>query len=120
MSSKDPLIHAYVRGLRRNPTPAEAILWEALRRNQVDGVHFRRQHPLDHYVVDFCAPRLKLIIEVDGEQHKGQTEYDQMRTADLERKGYQVLRFWNRQVLDDLEGVLKAINNTIENRRVQN
>ena len=117
MSSKDPLIHAYVRDLRSNPTPAEARLWEALRRNQLYGVHFRRQHPIDGYVVDFCAPRLKLIIEVDGGQHKDQTEYDQMRTADLARKGYQVLRFWNRQVLDDLNGVVRIIKEKIVEKR---
>ncbi len=119
MSSKDPLIHAYVRDLRRNPTPAEAMLWEALRRNQLYGVHFRRQHPIEHYVVDFCAPRLKFIIEVDGGQHKGQTEYDQMRTADLARKGYQVLRFWNRQVLDDLDGVVRVIKEKIVEKRLE-
>jgi very-short-patch-repair endonuclease len=117
MSSKDPLIHACVRDLRRNPTPAEASLWQALRRNQIDGVHFRRQHPIDAYIVDFCAPRLKLIVEVDGSQHKDQQEYDQMRTADLERKGYKVLRFWNHQVLNDLEGVLQEIKSAIAGRK---
>lgn len=117
MSSKDPLIHAYVRDLRRNPTPAEAKLWQALRGNQLAGVHFRRQHPLGTYIVDFCAARLKLVIEVDGAQHKDQNDYDQLRTAELQRKGYQVLRFWNRQVLDDLDGVLRVIKEIIAEKR---
>ena len=119
MSSKDPLIHAYVRDLRSNPTPAEAKLWESLRKNQIYNVHFRRQHPIDGYIVDFCALRLKLIIEVDGGQHKDQTEYDQMRTADLELKGYQVLRFWNRHVLDNLDGVLRVIKEKIVEKRLE-
>jgi len=117
MSSKDPLIHAYVRDMRSHPTPAEAKLWKALRKNQIDGVHFRRQHPIEHYVADFCAPRLKLIIEVDGSQHKDQSEYDQMRTADLARKGYQDLRFWNSQVLDDLDEVIRVIKEKIVEKR---
>ncbi len=115
MSSKDPLIHAYGRDLRRSPTPAEAKLWQALRGNQLAGVHFRRQHPLGNYIVDFCAARLKLVIEVDGGQHKEQNDYDQLRTTELQRKGYQVLRFWNYQVMNYLEEVLQMIEKAVEN-----
>ena len=72
-------------------------------------VHFRRQFPVGNYVVDFCAPRKKLVIEVDGSQHLDQRDYDTERTAFLESQGYRVLRFWNHEVLNDLNAVLLAI-----------
>ncbi len=59
--------------------------------------------------MDFCAPRRKLIIELDGSQHLEQEEYDEERTAYLESQGYKVIRFWNKQVMDDMEGVMKAV-----------
>ncbi len=73
-------------------------------------VRFRNQHAIGSYVVDFCAPRRKLIIELDGSQHLDQAEYDAERTAFLESKGYQVIRFWNGDVMNDIEGVLRAID----------
>ena len=100
--------------LRANPTPAEVRLWSVLRKRQRAGARFRRQHPIGPFVVDFCAPRLKLIIEVDGGQHVDLQEYDQRRTAYLVAKGYRVLRFWNNQVMDDLNAVVIAIENNID------
>jgi very-short-patch-repair endonuclease len=79
--------------LRKTPTPAEAKLWEYLRGNKVAGVSFRRQHAIGPYVVDFCSPRQKLIIEFDGDLHGVQREYDAQRTAFLESQGYNVVRF---------------------------
>jgi len=73
--------------LRRNQTEAEAKLWSRLRAHQVNGVQFRRQHAIGNYIVDFCAPRRKLIIEVDGSQHLDQSKYDAERTKYLESKG---------------------------------
>ena len=69
--------------LRRNPTEAEAKLWKYLRAHRLRGISFRRQHAIGNYIVDFCAPRAKIIIEVDGSQHLGQREYDAERTAEL-------------------------------------
>ena len=95
--------------LRRELMPAEAKLWSYLRAHRMKNVHFRRQHPIGKYVPDFCAPRKKLIIELDGSQHLDQQEYDAERTAFLESKGYRVIRFWNNEVMNDIEGVLRAI-----------
>ena len=72
-------------------------------------VHFRNQHAIGHYIVDFCAPRKKLIIELDGSQHLEQQEYDEERTKYLETRGYRVLRFWNNHVLNNMDAVLKTI-----------
>jgi len=95
--------------LRRNQTEPEARLWARLRAHRMDGVHFRRQHAIGNYIVDFCAPRRKLIIEVDGSQHLDQVEYDRNRTQYLEAKGYRVLRFWNNEVMNGLDAVLNVI-----------
>ena len=72
--------------LRQEPTPAEAKLWKYLRSQRLEGTHFRRQYAIDNYIVDFCAPRAKLIIEVDGSQHLDQHEYDTERTEFLKLK----------------------------------
>jgi len=95
--------------LRKETTPAEAKLWRALRAHQVDNIHFRRQHAIGNYIVDFCSPRKKLIIELDGGHHLEQEAYDQERTEFLQSKGYRVLRFWNDDVLKDLNGVMQVI-----------
>ena len=100
--------------LRKQTTPAERKLWLYLRVMREDGVRFRRQHAIGNYVVDFCSPRKKLIIELDGSQHLEQQEYDQERTRYLESQGYQVLRFWNNHVMNDTEGVLLAILHKLE------
>ena len=100
--------------LRREQTPAEARLWARLRRNQLNGVSFRRQHALGQYVVDFCSPSKKLVIELDGSQHLDQAEYDSERPAYLESQGYRVLRVWNSDVERDLEGVMRAVMNLLE------
>jgi len=97
------------RQLRHNQTEAEARLWRALRSHQLEDIHFRRQHAIGPYIVDFCAPRQKLVIELDGGQHLDQQEYDLERTAFLKSKGYRVLRFWNDEVLKNLDGVAQAI-----------
>jgi very-short-patch-repair endonuclease len=90
-------------------SPAEAKLWKHLRAHQMGDVHFRNQHAIGNYIVDFCAPRKKLIIELDGSQHLEQKEYDEERTKCFEARGYQVLRLWNNDVMKDMEAVLKAI-----------
>jgi very-short-patch-repair endonuclease len=95
--------------LRKEPTPAEAKLWAHLRRLEGDGIHFRRQQAIGRYIVDFCAARRKLVIEVDGSQHIDQQAYDARRTAFLESRGYRVLRFWNSDVMNKVEEVMGVV-----------
>ena len=94
--------------LRKELTPTERKLWVCLRNNQL-GVNFRRQHAIGHYITDFCSPNAKLIIELDGSQHLDQVEYDQERTEYLKEQGYRVIRFWNNDVMNNIEGVILAI-----------
>jgi very-short-patch-repair endonuclease len=99
---------ARAQDLRRAMTDAERRLWAGLRGDRL-GVRFRRQLPLgQRYIADFCAPELKLIIEVDGGQHADSLA-DASRTRDLEALGYTVLRFWNPDVLRDTDAVVQAI-----------
>jgi very-short-patch-repair endonuclease len=95
--------------LRQNQTEAEAKLWSRLRAHRMAGVQFRRQHAIGNYIVDFCSPRRKIIIELDGSQHLDNTEYDLERTKYLQSLGYRVLRFWNNDVLNNTDSVLHAI-----------
>jgi len=73
------------------------------------GAKFRRQHAIDNYIVDFCSPRRKLILELDGSQHLEQADYDVERTKHLEAKGYRVLRFWNNEVMNEIDTVLNVV-----------
>lgn len=102
--------------LRAEPTDAESILWSALRNRQLHGFKFRRQVPRNKYIVDFLCAKAKLIIEVDGGQHASRTEEDDVRTRHLERDGYRVLRFWNNEVLTNIEGVLQVIEAALINK----
>ena len=104
-----PTGYELARLLRKEPTPAESKLWAYLRGSKLKGIYFRRQHAIGKYVPDFCAPRWKLVIEVDGSQHLDQQEYDAERTAFLEAQGYTILRFWNSDVMNNIEGVLGVI-----------
>jgi very-short-patch-repair endonuclease len=103
--------------LRKQTTPAEQKLWAYLRLMREDGVRFRRQHAIGTYITDFCAPRKKIIIELDGSQHLEQEEYDEERTRYLEAQGYKVIRFWNNQVMNDIDGVIKEIVLALETNK---
>ena len=109
----NPKVFTHAQELRRHPTEAEAKLWTCLRAHRLKNVGFRRQHAIGPYIVDFCAPRAKLVIELDGSQHLDQREYDAERSAYLETKGYRTIRFWNSMVLNELERVLQIINDEI-------
>ena len=104
-----PKIFTRAQELRHNQTEAETKLWAYLRSHRLVGIGFRRQHAIGNYIVDFCAPRQKIIIELDGSQHIEQKEYDSERTAFFESKGYRVLRFWNNDVMNNSEGVASVI-----------
>jgi very-short-patch-repair endonuclease len=98
------------RYLRKEKTKAEEILWQKLRNSNL-GIKFRRQHPLDKYILDFYAPAIKLAIEIDGVSHiiPENKDYDQERTQYLESKNISVVRFWNSQIEKDLENTLNEI-----------
>ena len=101
--------------LRKESTPAERKLWSRIRNDQL-GVTFRRQHAVGNYIPDFCSPKARLILELDGSQHLEQnaTQYDTERTKYLELRGYKVLRFWNNDVMNDIESVIRAIIQAME------
>ena len=110
------LLKSIARTLRKNMTLAERTLWRALRLKQFKGLKFRRQFPIEKYIVDFVCLEKKLIIEIDGGQHSQNVEKDAERTKWLEEQGFYVLRFWNNDVLKNPEAVKmsiwKALSNT--------
>jgi|SRR6516225_6160702 very-short-patch-repair endonuclease len=107
------LLRDRARSLRAAQTEVERKLWQRLRSRQLNGAKFRRQHPIGSYVVDFFCLDARLVIELDGSQHgeENERQADQRRTAYLESQGYRVLRFWNEEVMDNIDGVLEAIAN---------
>lgn len=111
-----PKIFKRAKELRRDMTPAEIKLWARLRAHLTADAHFRSQHAIGNYIVDFCAPRKKLIVELDGSQHLEQEEYDAERTEFLKSKGYKVLRFWNNDVMNNIDSVLNVIWDTLNEK----
>ena len=97
------------RALRNNATAAERKLWGVLRNRQLEGVPFNRQVPIGPYICDFAARSVKLLVELDGGQHALSSAYDEARSAFLIGKGYRVLRFWNNEVLGNIDGVVASI-----------
>jgi very-short-patch-repair endonuclease len=95
--------------LRENQTQAEQALWQGLRKRQMEGHEFRRQHTVAGFIGDFVCVEQRLIVEVDGGQNDAQRAYDDARTALLEAAGWRVLRFWNNEVLQQTEAVVEAI-----------
>jgi very-short-patch-repair endonuclease len=108
-TNQDILRPKLQRRLRKNMTDAEQRLWRRLRRKQMSEFKFRRQHPFGDYIIDFVCLEAKLAIEVDGGQHNLHQEEDATRTKYLERSGFRVLRFWNNEVLNDIESVTAVI-----------
>jgi very-short-patch-repair endonuclease len=95
-------------------TDAERLLWRHLRQRQMAGLKFRRQHPLGRFIVDFVCIEAALVIEVDGGQHGEREAEDAARTAWLNSQGYRVLRFWNNEILDNIDAVRQAVWNLLE------
>jgi len=103
------------RELRRSPTHIERLLWNRLRFWQIDGFKFRRQQPLGNYIADFVCFERRLIVEIDGGQHAAKKEYDAKRDSWLHDQGFIVLRFWNSDIVENMEGVLQSILDNLRN-----
>ena len=102
--------------MRKEPTPSEALLWHRLRKRQLRGYKFRRHHPVERFIVDFCCPRAALIIEIDSEVHQNQIESDLEREQILTGLGYRVIRFTNVQVLNQTDHVLQTIGEALSEK----
>jgi very-short-patch-repair endonuclease len=116
VSEKKPKPIGLARNLRRKESDAERKLWSKLRSRQFENLKFRRGHPIGKYIVDFVSLEKMIVIEVDGGQHNkpGNIEKDKQRTAWLENEGYRVIRFWNNDVLLNIDGVGLKILELIE------
>jgi len=104
------------RGLRRNQTDAERKLWTRLRARQLCDAKFRRQYPIGPFIVDFCCFEQRLVVELDGGHHANQTAADHRRCDFLISRGYRVLRFWDNEVMEDLNAVLEKITQTLDDQ----
>jgi len=109
-------------GLRDEMTPAENLLWHSLKNKRLNGLKFRRQHPILHYIADFYCHEAKLVVEIDGAIHseKDKIEHDADRTFNLNNHGYKIIRFSNEQVLFHLQFVLNKINNEANHLIINN
>ena len=112
----DPLLFGLAKDLRKNMTDAEKILWQYLR-GGINGFKFRRQHPIGIYITDFYCHKIKLIVELDGSiHHLPDVKYnDEIRQKNLQGWGCYIIRFTNKQVMQEVENVLIEINNTVKN-----
>ena len=99
---------------RQEPTKAEDVLWSALRKQQLCGLPFRRQHPVGRFILDFYCPRKKLCVELDGSFHDGREACDEARTEALAKFNIRVIRFRNEEVLSDLPSVLHRIEAALD------
>ena len=95
--------------LRKNSTEVESLLWNRLRARQLQGIKFRRQQPIENLIVDFVSFEKRIVIELDGGQHKMNREKDNKRDRSLAENGFTVLRFWDSELIENMEGVLEVI-----------
>ena len=107
-------LKSFARELRRNQTDAEKIMWRKLRAKRLQSLKFRRQQPIGKFIVDFVCFEKKLIIELDGSQHSENKELDESRDDWLLTQGYTVVRFWNNDVLKNIDGVMHSIQSIIQ------
>ena len=113
----NPRLKHIARTLRKQMTLAEILLWQQVKGKQLLGYDFHRQKPIDEYVVDFYCPRLKLVLEIDGDSHEGREEVDRIRQEKLESMGLTVIRFEDSEVKSNMDGVLDQIREWIEAHR---
>lgn len=105
----------YAKNLRKNSTKVESLLWSRLRARRLQGIKFRRQQPIENFIVDFVSFEKRIVIELDGGQHKMNKEKDNERDRFLANNGFTVLRFWNNDIVENLEGVLEVIQKNVCN-----
>ena len=107
------------RELRNNSTPEEAVLWTQIKSRKIKGYKWRRQHPIGEYILDFYCPEAKLCIELDGAAHFSYSwaREDNIRTSFLNSKGIKVIRFENRLIWDNIDGVIEIIEQELENKQ---
>jgi very-short-patch-repair endonuclease len=113
----NPRLKQIARKLRKDMTLAEILLWKEIKGKKVLGCDFHRQKPIDEYVVDFYCPRLKLVLEIDGDSHDEKEELDKIRQEKLESKGLTVLRFWDLDVRANVDGIVEQLREWIESNR---
>ena len=106
---EQPNLIPFAKQLRSNATEAEKLLWKHLRAKRFEGFKFKRQKPIGRYIVDFVCLEKRLVIEVDGGQHMDDATKDANRSEWIEQQGYRVMRFWNNDVLSNIEGVLFVV-----------
>ncbi len=99
----------YAKRLRRNSTRAEALLWSRIRGRQIEGIKFRRQQPIENFIVDFISFEKRIVVELDGGQHTIDKDKDSERDRLLTENGFTVFRFWDNQVFENPDGVLEVI-----------
>src|SRR4051812_2783846 len=104
-----PHLIAFAKKLRTDSTDAERLLWSRLRAKRFFGSKWKRQHPMGNYIVDFICFEMQIVVELDGSQHATACDEDATRDAWLQSEGFAVLRFWNNEVFENLEGVLTTI-----------
>jgi very-short-patch-repair endonuclease len=105
----NPVTRSRAQELRDSMTPMERLLWARLRHRRMEGIRFRRQHPVGPYIADFYCASTQLVIEIDGDSHARQEENDQRRTQWLNKNGYRVIRFTNDDVVNNIDGVMEVI-----------
>ena len=108
----------FTRELRKNATDAERLLWSRLRRRQLSGFKFRRQHSVGPYICDFACVDARVVVELDGSQHVDQSGYDERRDSFLRSRGFRVLRFWNNDVLSQTDVVVETIYEALYRRQM--
>ena len=110
----NPKLKKKARELRNNSTPSEIELWKSIRAGKVLGYTFNRQKPIDEFIVDFYCKKLRLVIEIDVESHTDKQEYDKRREQRLKKLGLTTIRFYDHDVMENVDGVLEKIKQTIK------
>jgi very-short-patch-repair endonuclease len=113
----NPRMKQIARKLRKDMTLAEILLWKEIKGKKVLGYDFHKQKPIDEYVVDSYCPRLKLVLEIDGDSHEGKEESDKIRQEKLESKGLTILRYWDSDVKNNVDGIVEQLREWIESNR---
>ena len=105
----DPRLVEFARRMRKEPAPAERLMWRLLRNRRLAGFRFRRQHVIGRYIADYYCAVARLVVELDGDTHVGNEEADMRREGYLREQGLRVIRFWNAQLFEDSESILDAV-----------